>query len=248
MRQLQAGTPEVTAGTPEVTAGTPEVTAGTPEVTTRLLRVNPTIIDKEISFRSRIYDRSGVEPYSAYQENSLVWIVFILFLIIGYLLMDYYPNISILLLFSCFIYVIFDIFKDWGKLEPEGKLIGKLIFTPHTLTFHQQIFATPDIKDIKIDIHNFRGHKNWHQKWRIHTYTVDSGTESSIEINVNGTIQSFHFQLTSNRHLDNLMNVLEHLYLKGINIKEYLHGERTYLLQKLNYKEIQEFKKKYNQY
>lgn len=163
--------------------------------------------------------------------------------------MDYYPNVSIIILLLCLIYYIYDTFKDWGKLEPEGQLIGKLIFTPDSLTFHQQIFTTSAIKEIKIDINDFKGHKNWRKKNGIfYTYTVDSGTESRIEINVNGTIQGFHFQLTSKRHLDDLIAVLGHLYLKGINIKEYLHGGRTYLLQKLNYKEIQEFKKKYNQH
>jgi hypothetical protein len=45
--------------------------------------------------------------------------------------------------------------------------------------------------------------------------------------------------------LKDLKLVLEELYTKGIFVKEFYLGERTYLFENLDYEDIQEFKKKY---
>jgi hypothetical protein len=49
----------------------------------------------------------------------------------------------------------------------------------------------------------------------------------------------------SHNQVKDLRTVLEELYTKGIFVKEFYLGYRTYLLEKLDDDDTQEFKKKY---
>jgi hypothetical protein len=135
----------------------------------------------------------------------------------------------------------YNLFKDWGRKEEEGKYIGEVILTGDLFTLDKEIVKTSEIKDVKIEIGYAKGYKHWHR----YGYTVDSGTRSSLEFTINGLKRHYNFQIFSDRQVKDLKAVLVGLYEKGIFVKEFYLGERTYLLDNLDYEDIQEFKKKY---
>lgn len=191
-----------------------------------------------MSFKSHIYDRQGIK------DNTTDWPLFFLpFLtaLLGYLLTDISETLgATIMLLSC-VGMYVNLYKDWGKKEEEGKYIGEINLTADLFTLGKEVIKTSDIKDLKIEIGNTKGHKNWHR----YGYTVDSGTSSSLEFTVNGIKRHCNFQIFSSKQVNDLKMVLEGLYERRIFIKEFYLSERTYLFENLDYEDIQEFKKKY---
>jgi hypothetical protein len=189
-------------------------------------------------FKSHIYDRQEIE------EDRNNWPLFFLpFLtgLLGYLLTDVNESLANSIIILSIIGMSFNFYKDWGKKEEEGKYIGEIILTGDLFTLDKEIIKTSEIKNVKIEIGYAKGYKHWHH----YGYTIDSGTRSSIEFTINGKKKYYNFQVFSDRQIKDLKFVFTGLYEKGIFIKEYYLGERTYLFENLNYEEIQEFKKKY---
>ncbi len=135
----------------------------------------------------------------------------------------------------------FNLYKDWGEKEEEGKYIGEINLTADLFTLDKEVFKTSNVKDVKIEIGYTKGHKHWHR----YGYTVNSGTRSSLEFTINGIKRHYNFQIIFDRQVKEVKTVLEGLYERRIFVKEFYLGERTYLLDNLAYEEIQEFKKKY---
>lgn len=191
-----------------------------------------------MSFKSHLYDRQEIE------ENATNWPLFflpLLTVLLGYLMIDINETLGATIIILSIIGMYFNLYKDWGKKEEAGKYIGEIILTSDLLTLNKEVFKTSDITDIKIEISHTKGHKHWHR----HGYTVDCGTRSSLMFTVNGTRKHYNFQIFSDRQVNDLKNVLLGLYQKGIFVKEFYLGERTYLLDNLDYEDIQEFKRKY---
>jgi len=103
------------------------------------------------------------------------------------------------------------------------------------------VIKTSDINELKIEIGYTKGYKHYSR----YSYTIDSGTNSRLELTAKGVKKSCNFQIYSDAQVKDLKNVLEELYLKGIFVREFYLGNRTYLLEELDYEDIQEFKKKY---
>jgi hypothetical protein len=191
-----------------------------------------------MSFKSHIYDRQEIE------ESTTNWPLFILPLLtglLGYLLTDINGTLGSTIMVLSTVGMYFNLYKDWGKKEEEGKYIGEIILTEDIFTLDRETFKTTDIKNLKIEIGYTKGYKHWHR----YGYTIDSGTRSSLEFTITGLRRHYNFQIFSDRQVKDLKMVLEGLYEKGIFVKEFYLGERTYLLDNLDYEDIQEFKKKY---
>jgi hypothetical protein len=191
-----------------------------------------------MSFKSHIYDRQEIE------ENTTNWPLFFLPLLtalLGYLLTDINTTLGTTIMLLSVVGMYINLYKDWGKKEEEGKYIGEISFTADLFTLDKEVVKTSDIKDVKIQIGYTKGHKHWHR----YGYTVDSGTRSSLEFTINGVKRHYNFQIFSDRQVKDLKPVLEGLYERRIFVKEFYLGERTYLLDNLDYEDIQEFKKKY---
>lgn len=191
-----------------------------------------------MSFKSHIYDKQEIV------ENTTNWPLFILFLLIlllGYLLIDLNGTLGSIIMILSMIGMTFDLYRNWGKTEEQGKYIGEIILTGDLFTLNNEIVKTSDIDDLKIVIGYPKGYKHWHR----HGYTVESGTSSSLEFSMKGLVRHYNFQIISDEDIKDLRKVLEELYIKGIFVKEFYQGERTYLLEELDYEDIQEFKKKY---
>jgi hypothetical protein len=191
-----------------------------------------------MGFKSHIYDRQEIE------ENTTNWPLFFLPLLtalLGYLLTDINETLGVTILALSIIGMYFNLYKDWGKKEEEGKYIGEINLTADLFTLDKEAVKTSEVKDVKIEIGYTKGHKHWHR----HGYTVDSGTRSSLEFTINGLRKHYNFQIFSDRQVKDLKIVLAGLYEKGIFVKEFYLGERTYLFDNLDYEDIQEFKKKY---
>ena len=191
-----------------------------------------------MSFKSHIYDRQEIE------ESTTNWPLFFLPLLtglLGYLLTDINGALGSTIMILSTVAMYFYLYKDWGRKEEEGKYIGEIHLTPDQFTIDKETIKTSNIKDVKIEIGYTKGHKHWHR----YGYTVDSGTRSSLEFTINGLRRHYNFQIFSDRQVKDLKIVLAGLYEKGIFVKEFYLGERTYLLDNLDYEDIQEFKKKY---
>jgi hypothetical protein len=189
-------------------------------------------------FKTHIYDRESIEGSSNY------WGLFILALllsVLGYLLNDILNGISMLLMLFSTGFLYYLLYRDWGKKEPEGKYVGELILSPDQFTIDKEVLLTSEINELRIEIGHPKGFKMWHR----HGYTISSGTTSRMEWTIKGKKRHCNFQLYSNSQLKEIKQVLEQLYLKHIFVKEFHLGNRTYLLEELDYEEIQEFKKKY---
>lgn len=191
-----------------------------------------------MSFKSHIYDRQEID------ENTSNWPLFLLPLLtalLGYLLTDINGTLGATILVLSMSLMCYDLYKDWGKKEEEGKYIGEIDLTADLFTLNKETFKTCEIKDIKIEIGYTKGHKHWH----LYGYTVDSGTRSSLEFTINGVKRHYNFQIFSDRQVKDLKNLLAGLYERGIFVKEFYLGERTYLLDNLDFGDIQEFKRRY---
>lgn len=191
-----------------------------------------------MSFKSLIYDRTGIEGRS---QNWPVFLLLVLLSILGYLLRDVNGTLaaSIILMSAAGMYI--SLFKDWSWKEPEGKYIGEIILSGDTFILNKEEIKTSDIKALKLEIGYTKGYKHYHR----HGYIIDSGTNSKLELTAKGIRRDCNFQIYSDAQVKDLKNVLEALYSKGIFVKEFYLGNRTYLLEELEYEEIQEFKRKY---
>jgi len=191
-----------------------------------------------MNFKSYIYDRHDIE------ETATNWPLFFFLLLtalLGYLLTDINGTLGVTIMILSIIGMYFNLYKDWGKKEEEGKYIGEINLTADLFTLGKETVKTSDVKDVKIEIGYIKGHKHWHR----YGYTVDSGTRSSLEFTINGPRKHYNFQIVSDRQVKDLKIILAGLYEKRIFVKEFYLGQRTYLLQNLDYEDIQEFKKKY---
>ena len=190
-----------------------------------------------MTFKSHIYDREEIEDGT----NWVVIILFLLLIILGYILTDINGQLGVSIIILSGLGATIYLYKDWGKKEPEGKYVGEIALTVDKFTFDKDNIETSEITELKIDI----GHSKGFKLWSRFGYTVSSGTNNQIDLITNGQKRSINFQLFSSLHLKELIQILEGLYLKGIFVKEFYLGKRTYLLKDLSYDEIQEFKSKY---
>jgi hypothetical protein len=191
-----------------------------------------------MGFNSYLYNRKEIK------DNSTNWPLFLLFLLttyLGYLMIDIFEALGVTIMIISFIGIFIDFYKDWGKKEEEGKYAGDISITSDHFILGKEKFETSEIKDLKIEISYIKGYKHWYH----YGYTVDSGTRSSLEFTINGVRKQYNFQIFSNKQISDLKLVLLGLYEKGIFVKEFYLGERTYLLENLSYEEIQDFKKRY---
>jgi hypothetical protein len=192
-----------------------------------------------VSFRSHIYDREGLDGFE-FEWRFLV-LMFLLFLLI-YLLEDVSKTLAFFVTIPAIIAMLWNMYKDYGKKELQGKYVGELILDPTEFLLNKERIVTAEIEDMRIAIGHPKGEKLWHR----YGYTIASGTKSELELTVKGIKRKYNFLWIDDSEKKNLLPVLEGLYKKRIFVREYFRGERTYLFEELSYEEIQEFKKKYN--
>ncbi|HAF29557.1 MAG TPA: hypothetical protein DCG75_10960 [Bacteroidales bacterium] len=186
-----------------------------------------------MEFSSHIYDRNTIKGDNSFK----VFLLTILLLVLGYFLIDI-SKITGLLIILLSISILY--FFHWNKKEPEGKYIGEIKLTKDTFVLNNETFETKDIDEVKIELEYPKGKKMWNRIG----YNVCSGTRNKLEILVNGQKKKCNFLLLSDKHLRDIVHVIEELYTKGIFVKEFYLGDRTYLLKKLSLEEIKKFKKK----
>ncbi len=113
-----------------------------------------------MSFKSHIYNRQEVE------ENATNWPLFFLPLLtalLGYLLTDINGTLGSTIMILSIIGMYFNLYKDWGEKEEEGKYIGEINLTADLFTLDKEVFKTSNVKDVKIEIGYTKGHKHWHR-------------------------------------------------------------------------------------
>lgn len=198
-----------------------------------------------MAFKSAIYDRSGVKgelKERAWQEGLLVVLVALLFLL-ACLLRDVSRPLELLVILGFAIGMFYWLYKDWGKREPAGKHVGDLILTEEQFILDMVIVKTSEITALRIEIGLPRGYFHWRLDGS--GYRRDSGTTSMLELTSNGQTYQLNFLWDSDTRLESIKQILKHFYSRGLFVKEFYRGARTYMMEELEYEEIQEFKKKY---
>ncbi len=190
-------------------------------------------------FNSHIYDRTGLDSF------RFEWLPFTLTLLIGvlgYVLKDINDTLSVMSYLVCSGGCAWLTFKDFKIWESPGRFVGELKLDVDEFDFNGERINTDDILDLRVYIGKSRGEYTGHRYGPLYS----SGTGSFIELKTKNFKRSYNFMWRSDSQLKELRPVVEGLYKKHIFVKEYFHGERTYLFEELSYEEIQAFKKKYD--
>ena len=151
----------------------------------------------------------------------------------------------------CIIAVVIPIFTNfYGNYEyfPKNyRIISQIKLDSDTIQLYGFLITFKKIKIIEISVND------WHGKKIVTNLTpYSSGPKLSRGINNHCKIiyddsesKEFDFQINSLQHFQELSEWIKNLYQTKIEIKEEYGNLKSYGLEHLNYKQIQEFKKKY---
>lgn len=206
--------------------------------------------EKKVVFRSKLYDRSKVR-----EPNIWKYLIpTVAALALGYavnLIAQYVPlfvvplydfkTLGYLFLFTSVGLMLYDSVRWYGVRKGRGRPICDVSISGEEIMINDEVIPVSTITALKVDIKEIKGELSWWSQG----YDILSGTANSLEITAGGRTSVHYFELYSDYHLDQLGDVLEKLYARGIFVKEFYRGERTYLLESLGYEEIQAFKRKY---
>ena len=187
---------------------------------------------------------------STYQEKDksyleerymLLWLIFsgvsILFLILE--LSSIY--FIIFLIFSTIFYFKWRFFST-GKEKLDGKFQAQVKLSKDSIQIGMEEYLIEEIENIGIHIRPIFGDKVT-SAWNM--YTIKNGTDNTIEFSYKNKKHKYNFWIKSEEHKIELRNVLKDWYLAKIKFKETLEGNKSYLLDDLDYDQIQVFKKQY---
>ncbi|MBL7850351.1 MAG: hypothetical protein JNN04_05585 [Cyclobacteriaceae bacterium] len=206
--------------------------------------------EKKVIFRSKLYDRTKVrEPnYWKYLNVAIFGLAlgYLVHTISQYVSLFWVPLFDFKVLEFGFLLIavgamLNDAFRWYGVREGRGRPIGDLALSGDEIVINNEVISVSTIVELKVEIQEIKGELSW---WG-QGYSILSGTANTLEFTANGRTSVHHFELFSDYHLDQLCDVLGQLYAKGIFVKEFYRGGRTYLLESLGYDEIQAFKRKY---
>ncbi|WP_321278818.1 hypothetical protein [Marinifilum fragile] len=101
------------------------------------------------------------------------------------------------------------------------------------------IYLLSEITDLRIYFNSYKDMQNGKARF--------DGDDNTISFRYNGVKNEFQFDVDSLQHQEELKVLLGTFYEKGIKFKEYFRGQRSFMHRtNLSFKEVQEFKAKYN--
>jgi hypothetical protein len=175
------------------------------------------------------YNRSLLEPYE---------VILFIIAVIGICFDQYW----MVFLFMIIIIFFRDFFrkKEFQRKGAGRTLTESLIFDTDKILIGSQKFDLNSLNKLTIRIWNYDGER----------YTplgrgnqIQKGIDNTLEFEVNGNKYKFTFYLQSELIKTELGNLFKTWYRNGIVFQEFDRTGKTYGLQQLNYKQIQEFKR-----
>lgn len=202
--------------------------------------------------------RRPVEAELSHEQRTKPMLMFLFLAVSSILLPINFANFST---YAKFIFVLIPIFfliavkiffrdnsfvteQDTDKIIREN-IVGEIVFSDNPLT----IKITHKNEIIK----NFKGivylkYAGYYEEVEGSTKNapIYYGTKNEIILEENNKKRKFYIFLEDENGKNTFDNLAVLLTQHKLEVKEFYRGERVYLGKKLNYKEIQEFKKKHN--
>jgi hypothetical protein len=190
-------------------------------------------------FESSTYQKKDTSYLE--ERYMLLWLIFsgmaILFLILE--LSSLYFIIS--LITSTVFYFKWRYFNT-GKEKLDGKFQAQLKLSKTSIYIDNEEFPVEKLENIGVHIRHIFGDKVT-SAWNI--YTIKNGTDNAIEFTYKNKNHQYNFWIKSENHKEELRNVLKDWYLAKIKFKETFNKNKSFLLEDLNYDQIQAFKSQY---
>jgi hypothetical protein len=131
-----------------------------------------------------------------------------------------------------------------GNIQPYVLSKTKLVITPAAIEIAGVVYEIEKIKDLRFVIHSYAGLRYSEGKSRF--YQTSDGTLNYVSFTVDGKETGCRYYLNSEKHTFILCQVLQQFYYKKIPFVEAdREGNQTYLLKRLDEKELAAFKAKY---
>lgn len=170
----------------------------------------------------------------------------VLSLLIGALILGvtgFVKTASVLFLLAVIAGIIMFVLKK-GNIQPYIVSKSKLIITPESIEIAGVGYAIEQVKNLKFVIHSYAGLRYSEGKSRF--YQTSDGTQNLVSFTVDGKEVGCRYYINSEKHTFILCQVLQQFYYKKVSFVEAdRDGNQTYLLKKLDEKELAAFKTKY---
>lgn len=170
----------------------------------------------------------------------------VLTLIIGALITGvtgFVKTASVLFILAVIAGIIMFVIKK-GNIQPYILSKTKLIITPSSIKIGEVEYEIEKTKDLRFVIHSYAGLRYSEGKSRF--YQTSDGTLNYVSFTVDGKETGCRYYLNSEKHTFILCQVLQQFYYKKVPFVEAdREGNQTYLLKRLDEKELAAFKDKY---
>jgi hypothetical protein len=131
-----------------------------------------------------------------------------------------------------------------GNIQPYVLSKNKLVVTPASIAIAGTVYEMNRIRDLKFVIHSYNGLR--YSEGRSKFAQTSDGTNNYITFTSDGEEVSCRYYLNSEKHTFILCQLLQEFYYKKIPFIEVdRNGYQTYLLKRLDEKELAAFKTKY---
>ena len=140
---------------------------------------------------------------------------------------------------------IVTIIWGWNEYYPKCTIHqGSIILSLSAIEIDEQTYNFTDLKNLIFDINDYRGKRLRYPQMTHAGPCLAQGDNNFIRFNHNSTDIEVQFLLRSKEELVILGELLTQLYVNHVAFNETLTGGKSYGLENLNYKEIQEYKRK----
>ena len=150
-----------------------------------------------------------------------------------------YWTIAVTTLFSCGLWYQY---LTNSRENPQQYFCERLVFDAHKIIIGETIYETDTLNNLKILINDFDGEI-------IPTARADkmilNGTNNQLSFSYANKSVCFHFYIVSEVQQEQFKELFDGWYKNKLKFYEGNIRGRTYLLQTLNYHQIQEFKNNY---
>ena len=170
----------------------------------------------------------------------------VLTLIVAALIMGltgFVKTASVLFILAVIAGIVMFVIKK-GNIEPYLITQDKLVITPTSIEIAGVGYEIEKVKDLKFIIHSYNGLRYTEGKSRFSQ--TSNGMLNFVSFTVDGKETGCRYYLNSEKHTFILCEVLQQFYYKKVPFIEVdRDGNQTWLLKKLDEKELAAFKAKY---
>jgi hypothetical protein len=173
--------------------------------------------------------------------NTIVLVLIIATLVTG--VIGFVKTATVLFILAAAAGIILFIIKK-GNTQAYVLSKNKLVINSKSIALEEVVYEIEKIKDLKFVIHSYAGLRHSEGKSRV--YQTSDGTLNYLSFTVDGKEIGCRYYLNSEKHTFILCQVLQEFYYKKVPFIEVdRDGQQTYLLKRLDEKELAAFKTKY---